>query len=154
MGGKDWSKEDISYLKKYHKTTLLKDIAIALNRTRKGVENKSSRLGLDNKNKLGKGERPDQSGPNNHNWKGGVSRNHYYYTKRSKAKYPEKNKAREILKYAIKKGEIIRPNICPKCKKKKKIEGHHEDYSKPLEVEWVCRKCHNLIHKNLKRSIG
>ena len=26
-----------------------------------------------------------------------------------------------------------------------KVQAHHEDYDKPREVIWVCRKCH-LIH--------
>lgn len=47
---------------------------------------------------------------------------------------------------AIKNGLMVRPNKCSICGLKVKIDGHHNDYSKPLEVEWVCRVCHKDIH--------
>ena len=28
-----------------------------------------------------------------------------------------------------------------------KTEAHHPDYSRPLDVMWLCRKCHKNIHK-------
>ena len=56
---------------------------------------------------------------------------------------PEKRKAHWILWYAIKKGEITKGTICQKCSKSNtQINAHHYDYSKPLEVIWVCRQCH------------
>ncbi len=36
----------------------------------------------------------------------------------------------------------IKPNKCEMCKRIKPLDGHHEDYSKPLEVKWICRQCH------------
>lgn len=30
--------------------------------------------------------------------------------------------------------------------------AHHEDYSKPLDVMWLCDQCHALRHFELKRS--
>lgn len=58
----------------------------------------------------------------------------------------EKTKAREILNSAVRSGDIIKPTMCEACGKKKKLNGHHEDYSKPLEVEWLCNACHSEKH--------
>ncbi len=63
---------------------------------------------------------------------------------RSVLKYPEKNKARYTLHNAIATGKIIR-QPCEVCGKKES-QGHHEDYSKPLEVKWLCRRHHADVH--------
>ena len=60
---------------------------------------------------------------------------------------PEKIKAHSILNRAVKSGKVIRPNYCEDCFGDGKIEGHHEDYSKPLEVRWLCKRCHVSINK-------
>lgn len=65
---------------------------------------------------------------------------------KSISKFPQKQKARQILHYHILVGNLIKPEICQKCGEKKELSGHHSDYSKPLEIEWVCRNCHNLLH--------
>lgn len=30
-----------------------------------------------------------------------------------------------------------------------KTEAHHHDYSKPLDVRWLCRACHQAAHRAL-----
>lgn len=67
-------------------------------------------------------------------------------------KYPEKAKAREKLNDEIKAGRIIKPTSCS-CGAIGVIHGHHFDYSKPLEVVWVCTKCHAVLHKSLEELI-
>lgn len=57
---------------------------------------------------------------------------------------PEKIKAHEIVRCAIENGWLI-PEPCP-CSEIE-VEGHHEDYSKPLEVDWLCSKCHTKLHR-------
>lgn len=69
------------------------------------------------------------------------------YVYKSIKRYPEKQAARYKLNRAIKNGIIERPSLCFACKEKKRVEGHHFDYSKPLEVTWLCRRCHALEHK-------
>jgi hypothetical protein len=64
-------------------------------------------------------------------------------------KYPEKVKAHRIVYNAVKSGELKRLPcwICGALK----VEAHHEDYSKPLEVIWVCNKHHYQFDLNRKR---
>lgn len=50
---------------------------------------------------------------------------------------------------ALKEGRLVRPDACSRCGGDgdgKAIEGHHHDYTKPLDVEWLCRSCHRLAH--------
>ncbi|MEK6882819.1 MAG: hypothetical protein AABY22_24560 [Nanoarchaeota archaeon] len=85
---------------------------------------------------------------NHPNWKEGISKNHYHYTKIQRKRYPEKIKARKKVHYAIKTGKLIK-SICEidECSEEKTF-AHHEDYSKPLEVNWLCRKHHRNKHDN------
>ncbi len=48
--------------------------------------------------------------------------------------------------HAVRKGKLIKPKKCEICNEIKSLQGHHEDYSKPLEVKWVCHICHCKIH--------
>lgn len=50
--------------------------------------------------------------------------------------------AQSLLAYHVKAGNIARPYYCEECGLKSKIEGAHKDYSRPLDVRWLCRSCH------------
>lgn len=56
-------------------------------------------------------------------------------------------------KDALNKGILIE-QPCEICGTKENIIKHHEDYNKPLEVRWLCKRhhfdIHSIIHK-LKR---
>lgn len=71
------------------------------------------------------------------------------YQKRYCAKYPERHRANGRLNYRIGKGDIIRPLACSRCGATSALEAHHPDYSKPLEVEWLCLICHKEEHGRL-----
>jgi Arm DNA-binding domain len=48
---------------------------------------------------------------------------------------------------AIATGKMKRPTICEGCKQpSKEIHAHHEDYSRPLWVSWLCPACHHGHH--------
>lgn len=66
-----------------------------------------------------------------------------YNSKREKIK----NNARQKLDRAVNNGLIRRPNRCDDCGIECKPHGHHEDYSLPLNVIWVCTACHGLRHR-------
>ncbi len=55
--------------------------------------------------------------------------------------------ARTNLWKAVKRGEIVKGpcEIGEDCLGQ--IEGHHDDYSKPLEVRWLCKRHHQQHHK-------
>lgn len=53
-----------------------------------------------------------------------------------------KTSARQKVRYAISTHRLTRPDKCENCLAGGRIEGHHEDYSKPLEVKWLCVQCH------------
>jgi hypothetical protein len=65
-----------------------------------------------------------------------------------RARYPEKKLAQGRLNDAIRYGHIVKPDVCSRCGKKGRIDAHHSDYSKPLDVEWLCRSCHVGEHKS------
>ena len=64
---------------------------------------------------------------------------------RRRAEYAQtpKVKARLSVLSAIRLGALVRPSQCSKCGGRgKRIEAHHEDYGKPLNVVWLCSVCH------------
>ena len=65
------------------------------------------------------------------------------------AREPEKKAANDLVAKAIKSGRLIKPLECSKCKNippRRQLHAHHHDYYKPLEIEWICSKCHGLEH--------
>lgn len=62
-----------------------------------------------------------------------------------KKRHPEKFKAWQAVSDSVRSGELTRGQ-CEKCGCAENIHAHHEDYSKPLEVVWLCSPCHHLTH--------
>lgn len=62
-------------------------------------------------------------------------------------KYPHKEKARHAVSDALRAGKISRPGECSNCGKACKPQGHHPDYSKPLDVIWLCSVCHSAADR-------
>ncbi len=62
------------------------------------------------------------------------------YRRNRRARHPEKDAARAAVARAITSRSIVRHPCCY-CGALK-VQAHHHDYSKPLDVTWVCFKCH------------
>ena len=60
---------------------------------------------------------------------------------------PDKRSANHLVRSAIRNGTLVKPNQCELCGAGPPIHGHHEDYSEPLIVVWVCVKCHGELHR-------
>ena len=55
-----------------------------------------------------------------------------------------KVKCRMTVREAIQRGKISRGD-CVKCGKPQ-AQAHHEDYTKPFEIVWLCSTCHAEHH--------
>lgn len=48
--------------------------------------------------------------------------------------------------YALKTGKLMKASRCNRCdidvSEAKRLEAHHHDYNRPLDVEWLCTGCH------------
>ena len=58
-----------------------------------------------------------------------------------------KANCRSYVHVYIKGGKIIK-QPCSVCNSTENVEAHHEDYSKPLDIIWLCRTHHLEYHVN------
>lgn len=64
------------------------------------------------------------------------------------ARKPTRKNAYMAVDAAIRAGVISRPDRCMGCgcpDTEHRVEAHHSDYSKPLEVIWLCTPCHRAM---------
>jgi len=47
---------------------------------------------------------------------------------------------------ALRTGELVRPDWCQRCGASCHPDGHHDDYTEPLRVLWLCKSCHAVAH--------
>ena len=70
----------------------------------------------------------------------------------SRTSNPEKHTAHRAVADAVKNKDLQRPDHCEECNEAAIVHGHHADYSKPLDVTWLCPLCHNREHARLLRE--
>ncbi len=59
----------------------------------------------------------------------------------------QKHRCRSLLNYAVRTGKVKVPTSCQRCEQSdSRLEAHHDDYERPLDVMWVCPPCHAIVH--------
>lgn len=62
--------------------------------------------------------------------------------------HPKELWAHQCLRSAIKRGLVVK-QPCKVCGSPDS-EGHHADYDRPIDVDWLCRLHHRQEHMRLK----
>jgi len=78
--------------------------------------------------------------------------------KQNRQERAERSRAYWITNQAIKAGDLVVPDGCERCGAEDRgthngrrwIQAHHEDYSKPLDVIFLCAPCHKAVHKEAR----
>src|SRR5690625_498931 len=69
--------------------------------------------------------------------------------------WARKNKERRAAHIAVTnavRNGTLKPKPCERCSFPFGVHGHHEDYSKPLDVIWLCRRCHGERHREINEE--
>ncbi len=78
--------------------------------------------------------------------------NQEHYKKKAKAwkeANREKVRAHDAVYYAIKTGKLTRGK-CEECGSPN-THAHHDDYTRKLDVRWLCAVCHAAVHEWWKK---
>ena len=69
------------------------------------------------------------------------------YAKAWSKRFRERKRCHHAVAAAIRNGSLVRPSACAACATVGRVNAHHHDYTKPLDVHWLCQRCHALEHQ-------
>jgi hypothetical protein len=96
------------------------------------------------------------------NWRRTKSGREYVRIKAAaeRERKPKQTAAKMAVGIAIRNGTLVKPICCSLCLEspvfadgRSGIQAHHEDYGNPLEVVWLCYRCHADVHAVSKQKI-
>ena len=70
------------------------------------------------------------------------------YSRWWRNEFKQKYECHLAVSNALRRGDLQK-QPCIRCGSNEFIVGHHEDYSKPLDVWWLCEVCHKQRHREL-----
>jgi hypothetical protein len=81
------------------------------------------------------------------------------FRERDRRRAPMKNRtpharARFAVAAAVRSGRLVPPRECGRRRRTRKLNAHHADYSRPLDVEWLCTECHGREHRRGDAASG
>ena len=87
--------------------------------------------------------KPGNRGERSYNYKHGL----YAGRKAGVIVRTDRDRIQDAVRHAVKRGRIVKSATCKRCgDSPKRMHAHHQDYSKPLEVQWLCGPCHARTH--------
>jgi uncharacterized protein with PIN domain len=63
-------------------------------------------------------------------------------------RYPERDRARYLVRQAIKQKKLTPPETCEYCGELKKVQAHHPEHSQPFWIVWLCKNCHAMFDQH------
>lgn len=91
----------------------------------------------------------DRKRRNNNAYHARNSANRKHRTAKWRFDHPEKRLAHQAVQSALRNGSL-KKSPCQVCGSTTRIHGHHDDYSQPLVVAWLCHQHHMERHAMLK----
>jgi hypothetical protein len=71
-----------------------------------------------------------------------------------RAAHVDRARAHRTIWKAVRSGRLTSPGVCGECGTREGIiDAHHDDYTRRLDVRWLCRPCHRKAHKALRRAL-
>ena len=70
------------------------------------------------------------------------------YAKNYGERFPHKVLCLAITKKAKAKG-ILHGQPCARCAATIGVQAHHDDYTRPLKIVWLCAPCHHAVEQEL-----
>lgn len=67
-------------------------------------------------------------------------------TQRWRQENPDAYRAQNAVNNALRDGRISK-EPCAICGSTDGVHAHHKDYARPLDVVWLCARCHHRLHK-------
>jgi len=89
-------------------------------------------------------ERRRKNHANSKKWRKENPSRHVELTKRWRVNNPEKHQAHKKVSNALRNGKLIK--MCCQVCGDENTQAHHADYSRPLDVDWLCKRHHDEAH--------
>lgn len=80
-------------------------------------------------------------------WKRLNAKAHAQNVAEYRRRFPEKARAQNAVAHALSNGTLVKATGCAECGRTEDLCAHHEDYTKALDVVWLCRPCHIRHHR-------